>query len=58
MVINRDKLEAVLVEYKKDFLTWWPGEKYKWEAVKRFQDNWDLDAPDFAEMFERATTRL
>lgn len=29
-------------------------EYYKWEAVKHFQDHWDIDAPDFAAMFKEA----
>ena len=37
--------------------TTWPNEKYKWEAVKHFQDNWDINAPDFAEMLERALAK-
>ena len=32
----------------------WGEEKYKWEAVKWFQDNWDVNAPDFAEMLNRS----
>lgn len=27
------------------------GGKYKWEAVKWFQDHWDINANDFADMF-------
>ena len=30
-------------------------EYYKWEAVKHFQENWDIDASDFASMFKEAT---
>lgn len=29
-------------------------EYYKWEAVKHFQEHWDIDAPDFAGMFKEA----
>ena len=29
-------------------------EYYKWEAVKHFQDHWDIDAEDFAGMFKEA----
>ena len=29
-------------------------EFYKWEAVKHFKDNFDIDAPNFAEMFKNA----
>lgn len=48
-MFDRFRLKEVLVEYKKDFVPkQWGDEKYKWEAVKHFQDNWDVNAPDFA----------
>ena len=28
------------------------NEKYKWQAVKWFHDNWDINAPDFPKMLE------
>jgi 5-methylcytosine-specific restriction protein B len=31
-----------------------PKKRYKWIAVKHFQDNWDINAPDFADMLSRA----
>lgn len=47
-----------LSNYKKDFATgWWQDEKFKWEAVKCFQDNWNIDAEDFPEMLKRALTK-
>jgi len=57
-MINEDKLKAILAEYKKIFLTQqWKEEKYKWEAVKHFQDHWNINAPNFAEMFMKATEK-
>lgn len=54
-MINIYRLQDVLSFYKKDFVQkQWPNEKYKWEAVKHFQDNWDVNAPDFAEMLTRS----
>lgn len=54
-MINRTKLTEVLVSYKKDFVSKrWESEKYKWEAVKWFQDNWDINASDFASMLEKS----
>ena len=43
-----------LENYKKDFQTRWEDEKYKWEAVKCFQDNWDVNAKDFFRMLENS----
>ncbi len=54
-MFNRNILKDILKAYKKDFVTsQWPGEKFKWEAVKWFQDNWDVNAPDFPGMLSRA----
>ncbi len=54
-MINNSKLNDVLSYYKKDFVEKeWPDEKYKWEAIKCFQDNWDINASDFAEMLTRS----
>ena len=52
------RLKEALVQYKKDFVpTHWKNEKYKWEAVKYFQDNWDINAADFAGMLERSLSK-
>lgn len=49
------RLKDVRVQYKQNFVSkLWGEEKYKWEAVKWFQDNWDVNAPDFAEMLNCA----
>lgn len=29
-------------------------ELYKWEALKNFQDNWDIDALDFRDMYDKS----
>ena len=29
-------------------------ELYKWESLKNFQDNWDIDASDFGDMYNRS----
>ena len=56
-MINLGKLQNALVEYRKIFNKRWKSEKYKWEAVKWFQDNWDINANDFAVMFAKATEK-
>lgn len=56
-MISIDKLDAVLEGYKSYFPEHWNDEKYKWEAVKWFQDNWDIDASDFAEMLNNSLSR-
>ncbi len=52
------RLKEVLVKYKETFvLKQWPDEKYKWEAVKCFQDNWDVNALDFSNMLSRSLAK-
>ena len=55
--INPEKMRDLLVFYRKSFLKHWDDEKYKWQAVKHFQDNWDINAEDFGKMFETATEK-
>lgn len=50
-MFDQFRLKNVLAQYKQSFVsTRWGNEKYKWEAVKWFQDNWDVNASDFPEM--------
>ena len=51
---NTIKIKAMIDLYKSDFERIDSEERYKWIAVKHFQDNWDIEAPDFAEMLSRA----
>ena len=54
-MFDQFRLKNVLAQYKQSFVsTQWGNEKYKWEAVKWFQDNWDVNAADFAEMLNRS----
>lgn len=56
-MINNEKLAKVIAAYKEYFPEHWDDEKYKWEAIKHFQVNWDINAPDFTAMFEAATAK-
>lgn len=57
-MIDLQKLNSILTKYKEVFVTeQWPNEKYKWEAVKCFQDNWDVNADDFADMLTRSLAK-
>ena len=56
-MIDLEKLKPVLEGYKSYFPDHWDGEKYKWEAVKHFQDYWDIEAECFGEMFKKATDK-
>ncbi|MBS5131457.1 MAG: hypothetical protein KHZ01_13525 [Lachnospiraceae bacterium] len=50
-MINTEKLKPILEGYKAYFPQHWEDEKYKWEAVRHFQDHWDIEAEDFEEIF-------
>lgn len=55
--MNRKNLSQILSNYIDSFElinNETNAEYYKWEAVKHFRDNWDIDAPDFADMFKEA----
>ena len=54
-MIDLEKLKPVLEGYKTYFPKHWQYEKYKWEAIKHFQDHWDIDADNFSEMLMQAT---
>ena len=57
-MIDDVKFQKALAKYKRDFAQkQWPEEKYKWEAIKHFQDNWDEDAADFADMLKRSLAK-
>jgi hypothetical protein len=49
--MNRYKLKQYIDYYKQNFDTINQEEIYKWKAVKCFQDNWNIDAENFYDMF-------
>lgn len=56
-MIDLEKLKPILEGYKAYFPSHWDDEKYKWEAVKHFQDHWNIDAENFGDMFKLATDK-
>lgn len=54
ITIDQERLKKLVEEYKADFKDYISRELYKWEAVKHFQDNWDLDAEDFPAMLSNS----
>lgn len=56
-IFNKAKLNEIINSYKQNFQKYFPQEKYKWEAVKHFQDTWNIDAPDFRANFVEATSK-
>ena len=57
-MIDLEKMKDVLLNYKRDFVEkQWPEERYKWEAVKHFQENWNIDDTDFAGMLKTSLAK-
>lgn len=56
-MIDAEKLAAVIAGYKDYFPKKWPNEKYKWEAIKNFQDHWDIQSPDFSKMLDQSMNK-
>lgn len=48
-----EKLHVILDDYKKRLKPEiWEKEDYKWKAIKTFQDNWNIDSGNLAEMLD------
>lgn len=56
-MIDTNKIIPVIEGYKQYFPAHWEDEKYKWEAVKHFQENWNIEAENFGAMFKKATDK-
>lgn len=57
-MINKEALQQFLTRYKENFVkSGWEEEKYKWEAVKCFQTNWNVNAQDFPSMLEASLAK-
>ena len=50
-------MQDAIRKYKINFEDNWKKEVYKWEAVKNFQDNWNVNAEDFAGMLKRSLSK-
>lgn len=56
--MNIEKLRQVIDWYKNSFTRIHNKEIYKWEAIKCFQDHWDIDSPDFGEMLSICLSKV
>lgn len=55
--IDYKALDKIINAYKKSFKEIRNDEIYKWEAVKTFQDNWDINAENFVEMLKKSLSK-
>ncbi len=56
-MIDIAKFQLALAKYKDSFIENFKKEKYKWQAVKFFLDNWDINSPDFAQTVKVAFSK-
>lgn len=58
-MIDESVLHNVLVSYKTFLASkdWDAQERYKWLAIKTFQDNWNPDADNYPEMLDRSLSK-
>ena len=52
--MENTKINLLIEEYEKEFEDRFKLEDYKWIGIKQFQDNWDINAENFAEMLEKS----
>mgnify|MGYP001177365015 CR=1 FL=1 len=50
--MNIQAVKDIINRYKKNFKHIHNQEIYKWQAVKQFQNSWNIEADNFAEMLE------
>ncbi|WP_303836720.1 AAA family ATPase [Ruminococcus flavefaciens] len=56
-MINAERIASAIEQYKLFFPNKWAEEQYKWEAVKQFQSNWNIEASDFVEMLKKSLSK-
>lgn len=52
--LSADPIRRVVSQYKESFDAWFPEEAYKWRAVQCFQEHWNPERSDFAEMLKES----
>lgn len=55
--MNEEKLKNLIQLYKTDFVKINKKELYKWQAVKFFQDNWDIESDEFISMLPTSLSK-
>ena len=55
--MDKAVLAEIIEAYRANFTQVDREERYKWEAVACFQNNWDIDAPDFALMLKNSLAK-
>lgn len=54
-MIDNNRFQELFEEYKSELIgARWDDEKFKWQAIKGFQDHWDIEAVDFCTMLKNS----
>lgn len=54
-MIDNNSFQELFEEYKSELKgARWDDEKFKWQAIKGFQDHWDIEAVDFCTMLKNS----
>lgn len=54
-MIDNTRFQELLEEYKSELKgARWDDEKFKWQAIKGFQDHWDIETIDFCTMLKNS----
>lgn len=54
-MIDNTRFQELLEEYKSELKgARWDDEKFKWQAIKGFQDHWNIEANDFYTMLKKS----
>ena len=54
-MIDNNRFQELFEEYKSELKgARWDDEKFKWQAIKGFQDQWDIEAVDFCTMLKNS----
>ena len=54
-MIDNIRFQELFEEYKSELKgARWDDEKFKWQAIKGFQDHWDIEAVDFCTMLKNS----
>lgn len=57
-MFDQKRFQETVEQYKQDFVASnWAKEKYKWQAIKCFKDNWNVDEIDFADMLKKSLSQ-
>lgn len=56
--MNQTNFDRIVERYIEDFDFLNQEERYKWVAVKQFQDHWDIEADDFVDMYRRSFSKI